>query len=70
MASVPTIQIKVPPTPGNEAGIVTINETDFDPAQHVRADEEQPAAASSGESEARPSRRPRRESGTSWSQAP
>jgi hypothetical protein len=66
MASVPTIRIKVPPTPGNEAGIVTINEADFDPAQHVCADEDQQAApAPSGESEARTSRRARRESGTS-----
>jgi hypothetical protein len=37
---VPTIQIKVLPCPGNEAGIVTINESDFDPARHERIERE------------------------------
>jgi hypothetical protein len=48
MANVPTIQIKVPPTKGNEAGVLTINEADFDPTQHVRMGEEAPAMAEGG----------------------
>ena len=43
MASVPTIRIKVSPTPGNEAGVLTINEADFDPTKHVRVGEEGPS---------------------------
>jgi hypothetical protein len=48
MASVPTIQIKVPPTKGNEAGVLTINAADFDPAKHVCVDEEAPAMGERG----------------------
>ena len=48
MGSVPTIQIKVPPTKGNEAGVLTINEADFDPAQHVRVGDEAPPAGERG----------------------
>jgi hypothetical protein len=44
-----TIQIKVPPCPGNEAGIVTINECDFDPTRHERVGAEAAADAKGGE---------------------
>ena len=53
MASEPTIQIKVPPTKGNEAGIVTINLRDFNPAAHERwAPEAAPADVKEDEHEA------------------
>jgi hypothetical protein len=45
---VSTIQIKVPPTKGNEAGIVTINASEFDPTQHVRVGEDAPPMAERG----------------------
>jgi hypothetical protein len=51
MASEPTIQIKIPPCPGNEAGIVTINECDFDPTRHERVGAEAAADAKAGEHE-------------------
>ena len=42
---VATVQIKVPPCPGNEAGIVTINECDFDPERHERVQVEAASAS-------------------------
>jgi|GEM_PF-5794311 len=35
----PTCKIKVPPSPDNEAGIVIINESDFDPKIHTKVDD-------------------------------
>jgi hypothetical protein len=64
MASVPTIQIKVPPTKGNEAGVLTINEADFDPTQHVRVGEEAPVAVERGsEHESKASRKAKKDQG-------
>jgi hypothetical protein len=53
--AIPTIQIKVPPCPGNEAGIVTINECDFDPTRHERVGAEAAPDAKGGGHEARQS---------------
>jgi hypothetical protein len=69
---VPTIQIKVPPCSGNEAGIVTINASDFDPARHQRVEyvaSSTPESKGGGEHEGKkPERQQRKKDGPAQGQ--
>lgn len=39
---VKTVKVRVPPTKGNEAGVVEINATDYDRKKHTLVDEDEP----------------------------
>jgi len=64
----PTVRIKVEPCEGNAAGIVEINESDYDPEQHELVEGESAADASEGDGSAS-SRKKKKKSAADASEA-